>query len=57
MTRSEWKDVSVQKAAWSIRKYAEHLGYSEQWVTDFVYNVVLMAREDQKRKAKKGKKA
>lgn len=57
MTRSEWKDVSVQKAAWSIRKYAEHLGYSEQWVTDFVYNVVLMAREDQKREAKKGKKA
>lgn len=23
MTRSEWKDVSVQKAAWSIRKYAD----------------------------------
>ena len=57
MTRSEWKDVSVQKAAWSVRKYAEHLGYSEQWVTDFVYNVVLMAREDQKREARKGKKA
>ena len=22
LTRSEWKDVSVQKAAWSVRKYA-----------------------------------
>lgn len=55
MTRSEWKDVSVQKAAWSVRKYAESLGYSEQWITDFVYNVVLMAREDQKAQAKKGK--
>lgn len=56
MTRSEWKDVSVQKAAWSVRKYAQTLGYSEQWVTDFVYNVVLLAREDQKRQAKEGKK-
>ena len=37
LTKSEWKDISVQKAAWSVRKYAEKLGYSEQWITDFVY--------------------
>lgn len=55
LTRSEWKDVNVQKAAWSVRKYAEGLGYSEQWITDFVYNVVLLAKEDQKRELKKGK--
>ena len=55
LTRSEWNDVSVQKAAWSVRKYAATLGYSEQWITDFVYNVVLLAREDQKRKAKNNK--
>ena len=56
MTRSEWKDVSVQKAAWSVRTYANRLGYSEQWITDFVYNVVLLAREDQKREAKEKRK-
>lgn len=55
LTRSEWSDVSVQKAAWSVRKYAVTLGYSEQWITDFVYNVVLLAREDQKREAKNNK--
>ena len=55
MTRSEWSDVSLQKATWSVRKYAETLGYSEQWITDFVYNVVLLAREDQKAQAKKKK--
>lgn len=53
LTRSEWKDVNVQKAAWSVRKYAERLGYSEQWITDFVYNVVLLAKEDQKKEMKK----
>ncbi len=55
MTRSEWNDVASQKAAWSVRKYAESLGYSEQWITDLVYNVVLLAREDQKMQAKKNK--
>ena len=57
LTKSEWKDISVQKAAWSVRKYAEKLGYSEQWITDFVYNVVLLAKEDQKKEFKKNKEA
>lgn len=53
LTRSEWKEVSTQKVAWRIRKYQETLGYSEQWMTDFVYNVVLMAKEDAKKQGKK----
>ncbi|HIX87307.1 MAG TPA: hypothetical protein H9848_11995 [Candidatus Parabacteroides intestinigallinarum] len=57
MTRSEWKEVSVQKAAWSVRKYAATLGYSEQWIVDFVYNVVLLARDEQKKEFKKNRKA
>ncbi len=57
MTKSEWKEVNVQKAAWSVRKYAEHLGYSEQWVIDFVYNVVLLARDEQKKELKKRKES
>lgn len=56
LTKSEWKDISVQKAAWSVRKYAEKLGYSEQWITDFVYNVVLLAKEDQKKELKRTRK-
>lgn len=55
LTKSEWKDVAVQKTAWNIRKYSQSLGYSEQWITDFVYNIVLMAREDSKREAKQKK--
>ena len=55
LTRSEWKEVSVQKVAWRIRKYQETLGYSEEWITDFVYNVVLMAKEDAKKQRKADK--
>ncbi|MCC8153664.1 MAG: hypothetical protein LIP01_05270 [Tannerellaceae bacterium] len=50
ITRSEWKDVSVQKAAWSVRKYSESLGYSEHWMTEFVYHVVLLASRGNKKK-------
>ena len=38
-----------------LRKYKETLGYSEEWMTDFVYNVVLMAKEDAKRQKKEDK--
>ena len=57
LTRSEWKDVSVQKAAWSVRKYAATLGYSAQWIVDFVYTVVLLAKEDQKKALQRQRKA
>ena len=53
LTRSEWDDVNVQKAAWSVRKYAQMLGLSEQWIVDFVYHIVLLAKEDQKKELKK----
>lgn len=52
LTRNEWKDINVQKIAWSVRKYKETLGYSEEWITDFVYNVVLQAKEDSKNQRK-----
>lgn len=50
LTKSEWKEVAHQKAAWSVRKYQEALGYSEQWITDFVYQVLLLAKKDNSRK-------
>ena len=55
MTKQEWKEVKDQKAAWSVRKYAETLVYSEQWMPDFVYNVVLLAKEDAKNSRKANK--
>ncbi len=55
LTRSEWKEESTQKVAWRIRTYSQKLGYSEQWMTDFVYNVVLLAKEDAKTQRKQNK--
>lgn len=55
LTRSEWKDVNTQKVAWRIRKYSETLAFSENWITNFVYNIVLMAKEDAKKQRKADK--
>lgn len=52
VTKSMWKEESTTKAAWSVRKYAESLGYSEQWMTEFVYHVVLLAKKEQKKNKK-----
>jgi hypothetical protein len=53
LTKQEWKDVNVQKTAWSIRKTSGSLGYSEQWIVDFVYHILLLAKEDSKRERKR----
>jgi hypothetical protein len=60
MTQSEWKNVDDQKKAWAVKKYAENLHYSENWISEFVYHVMLLAKEDRRRdlvnKDKKGGK-
>ena len=38
------------KTAAAVRQYKERLGYSEQWMTDYVYNIVLLAKKEPKRK-------
>ena len=38
MTKTDWKDESVHKTCVAIRKYKQALGYSENWMTEYVYN-------------------
>ena len=36
-------------------QYKERLGYSEQWMTEYVYNVVMLAKKEPKQKANEEK--
>ena len=49
-TKTVWKADDVHKTATTVRQYKERLGYSEQWMTDYVYNIVLLAKKEPKRK-------
>ena len=50
MTKTDWKDESVHKTCVAIRKYKQALGYSENWMTEYVYNIVLLAKKEPKPK-------
>ena len=45
-TKNDYTDASVMKTVASVREYNKRLGFSEQWVTDFVYRVVMLAKKE-----------
>ena len=50
LTKPSWKDESVHKTCVSIRRYQQALGYSEPWINEYVYNIVLLAKKEPKPK-------
>lgn len=50
LTRTDWKDDAVRKTCSNIRKYQHTLGYSGDWMTEFVYHVVILAKKEPKPK-------
>ena len=50
LTKVSWKDESVHKTCMAIRQYQHHLGYSEPWINEYVYNIVLLAKKEPKPK-------
>ena len=49
-TKTVWKKDDVHKTAMAVRQYKERLGYSEQWMTEYVYNIVMLAKKESKKK-------
>ena len=50
LTKMSWKDESVHKTCVAIRRYQQALGYSEPWINEYVYNIVLLAKKEPKPK-------
>ena len=46
--KNDYKDVAVMKAVVAIRQYNKRLGFSQHWVTQFVYQVVMLAKKEPK---------
>ena len=47
--KNDFTDASVLKTVVSVREYNRRLGFSQKWVTDFVYQVVMLAKKEPKR--------
>lgn len=50
LTKNDWSDAGVRRASVNIRKYQATLGYSESWMTEYVYHIVMLAKKEPKPK-------
>lgn len=49
-TKNDFSDAGARKAVAALRTYNKRLGFSEKWVTDFVYQIVMLAKKEKKPK-------
>ena len=54
--KNDFKDPSVVRTVMEVRKYNHRLGFSQKWVTDFVYQVFMLAKKEPKPKDEDVKK-
>lgn len=47
-TKNDYTDASVLKSVLNVRQYAQRLGFSQRWITDFVFTVVCLAKKEPK---------
>lgn len=50
MTKDNWKKEEVRRTVLKLRQQSLNLGYSEQWMSEYVYNIVVLAKKEPKPK-------
>lgn len=46
--KNDYSDAGVMKSVVDVRKYNQKLGFSQQWVTDFVYRVIMLSKKEKR---------
>ncbi|MBP3725599.1 MAG: hypothetical protein J6I60_00080 [Bacteroidaceae bacterium] len=46
--KNDYKDPGVVKAVMTVRQLDEKLGFSEKWITDYIYQIVMLAKKEKK---------
>ena len=54
-TKTVWKKDDVHKTAMAVRQYKERLGYSEAWMSEYVYNIIMLAKKEPRHKQEEKK--
>ncbi len=49
--KNDFTDPGVMKTVVAIRQYAQKLGFSQEWTTNFVYKVVMLAKKEPRQKS------
>ena len=48
LTKNDWKDENVRRTVAQIRLYQEKLGFSESWMSEYVYTTVMLAKKEKR---------
>ena len=46
--KNDYTDPAVMKSVVAVRQYSQRLGFSQKWITNFVYKVVMLAKKEPK---------
>ena len=46
--KNDFSDAGVMKTVVAIRQYDQKLGFTQQWVTHFVYKIVMLAKKEKR---------
>ena len=53
--KNDYKDAGVMKTVLAIRQYNNRLAFSQKWITDFAYQVILLAKKEPRQKVQEQK--
>lgn len=48
--KNDYSDAGVLKSVAAVRQYDKRLGFSQKWVTDFIFQVVMLAKKEKAKK-------
>jgi len=51
--KNDFKDAGVVKTVADVRQYDKRLGFSREWITNFLYHVILLAKKEPRQKEEK----
>lgn len=50
MTKASWSKPEMMATAFNLRKQSESLGFDEAWMTEFMFNVIVLAKKERRKK-------
>lgn len=49
-TKEKFKDDATRKSTFAVRNYQQRLGYSQSWITEYAYHIILLAKKEPRNK-------
>ncbi|MBR1947862.1 MAG: hypothetical protein IKA35_07290 [Bacteroidaceae bacterium] len=46
LTKNNWKDEATFHTVYAVRQYKEKLGYSEEWIKNYVFRIITLAKKE-----------